>query len=411
MPLVDAAPHNMTSNTAPWPYRASASSQLSSSYAAWYAFNGVFVDGYGWLASNTTPATPMWLQIEFPTQVMVGSYGIYQPTAILATPRNFTLQGSNNGTSWSVVDQRVGVGTWLPGTQKIFDVLQPQAFKFYRIHVTLGNDASYVAIAELCLYITGPQTISRFIDTEDPSTFPPRVDAGPDQYLYLNAPYEAALAGSSPDAVTYLWTKEWGPGTATFDDDTSPTTDVTFSVAGIYGLRLTVDDGALTNSRVVTINAEQQATARITQGPVETLLTETTVNARVTQGPVEVLMTSTGDTQRVSQVLVEAVQAQTATVRASQVVAEVLSAQPEFTRFSQLVVEVLMPGIVESRVSQAVAELVDAGQRPIRVTQIVVELLGKSSVYAGEPSLSPAVLCGKTDVLAWMEWTVAMRET
>lgn len=201
------------------------------------------------------------------------------------------------------------------------------------------------------------------------------------------------------------WTKfQWQPSTTTHDPNPPLTLDHPASMtaeAAAAIVRWIAPDAA----------AVAFSTAIVTQGPVETLLTETTVNARVTQGPVEVLMTSTGDTQRVSQVLVEAVQAQTATVRASQVVAEVLSAEPEFTRFSQLVVEVLMPGIVESRVSQAVAELVDAGQRPIRVSQVVVELLGKSSVYAGEPSLSPAVLCGKTDVLAWMEWTVAMRET
>jgi len=46
----------------------------------------------------------------------------------------------------------------------------------------------------------------------------------------------------------------------------------------------------------------------------------------------------------------------------------------------------------------------------IRGSQTVVELLGKSSTYCGPPSLSPAALCGKHDVLAWLEWTVPMKE-
>ena len=113
---------------------------------------------------------------------------------------------------------------------------------------------------------------------------------------------------------------------------------------------------------------------------------------------------------RVTQVVAETVQAQGATVRTSQVISEVLLALPEESRVSQVVVEVLMPTIVESRVSQMVGELLDAGQRPVRVSQIVVELLGKTSSYCGPPSLSPAALCGKPDVLAWLEWTVPMRE-
>jgi len=113
---------------------------------------------------------------------------------------------------------------------------------------------------------------------------------------------------------------------------------------------------------------------------------------------------------RVTQVVAETVQAQTTTVRASQVVSEVLLAQPEFSRLSQLLVEVLQPGIVESRVTQLVVELLNAQVNSIRMTQLVVELLGKTSTYCGPPSLSPAALCGKPDVLAWLEWTVPMRE-
>jgi hypothetical protein len=44
--------------------------------------------------------------------------------------------------------------------------------------------------------------------------------------------------------MTYLWTKISGPGVVTFTDATNPLTHVTFSVAGVYILRLTVTNGA-----------------------------------------------------------------------------------------------------------------------------------------------------------------------
>lgn len=114
---------------------------------------------------------------------------------------------------------------------------------------------------------------------------------------------------------------------------------------------------------------------------------------------------------RATQVVGEALYAQAATVRVSQVVAELLAPVVVATRVTQLVAELLTPTVVESRVTQIAAELLDAGVRPVRVTQLVVELLGKSSTYCGPPSISPAALCGKPDVLAWLEWTVPEKES
>jgi hypothetical protein len=74
------------------------------------------------------------------------------------------------------------------------------------------------------------------------------VAAGPDQNITV---LQAALAGSAsddgqPDPPAILstrWTKLSGPGTADFANANSPVTNVSFSTAGNYVLRLTADDG------------------------------------------------------------------------------------------------------------------------------------------------------------------------
>lgn len=152
------------------------------------------------------------------------------------------------------------------------------------------------------------------------------------------------------------------------------------------------------------------ATNRVSQGPVETLLTETTVSGLVSQGPVEVLMTDIANPARVSQVVAEILQDQTASTRVSQVVAELLLPTVVQSRVSQIVAELMTPTVIESRVSQAVVEILNVQQNPTRVSQIVIEMLARVSVYAGDPAISTAGLCGKPDVLAWLEWTVPMRE-
>ncbi len=103
----------------------------------------------------------------------------------------------------------------------------------------------------------------------------PTVDAGPDQTVDIGA--GATLTGivtddglpNPPAAVTVGWTKVSGPGSVTFADSTALSTTASFSVTGVYLLRLTADDGALTASDDVTIsvaNAPTVAEARVSAG-------------------------------------------------------------------------------------------------------------------------------------------------
>ena len=82
---------------------------------------------------------------------------------------------------------------------------------------------------------------------------PPTVDAGPDQMITLPSP--ANLDGTvsddglpdPPAQVNTLWSKESGPGTVSFAVADAEDTTATFSAPGAYVLRLTADDGSLTN--------------------------------------------------------------------------------------------------------------------------------------------------------------------
>ncbi len=95
-----------------------------------------------------------------------------------------------------------------------------------------------------------------------PVNQPPTVDAGPDQAITL--PAAAALNGVAHDdglpgsGLTTTWSKISGRedsagGTVTFANPNAPITTATFGADGIYVLRLTVSDGAVTVSDDVTI--------------------------------------------------------------------------------------------------------------------------------------------------------------
>jgi hypothetical protein len=87
----------------------------------------------------------------------------------------------------------------------------------------------------------------------------PTVSAGPDRTITL--PGSAQLTGSASDdglpnppaAMTRNWTKVSGPGTVTFSAPTALSTTATFSASGVYVLRLTVSDSALSRSDDVSV--------------------------------------------------------------------------------------------------------------------------------------------------------------
>ncbi len=78
-----------------------------------------------------------------------------------------------------------------------------------------------------------------------PLDMPPTVDAGLDQMITL--PASASLDGTVTDdglsALTTTWSMTSGPGTVTFGDASVVDTTASFSVDGVYVLRLTATDG------------------------------------------------------------------------------------------------------------------------------------------------------------------------
>jgi hypothetical protein len=107
-----------------------------------------------------------------------------------------------------------------------------------------------------------PMTATRTVTatfTQNAGNQAPSVNAGTDQTITL--PNTAPLSGTvtddglpaSPGEVTITWSKVSGPGTVTFANPSAASTTATFSQAGVYVLRLTATDGALSRSSDLTV--------------------------------------------------------------------------------------------------------------------------------------------------------------
>lgn len=100
---------------------------------------------------------------------------------------------------------------------------------------------------------------------------PPTVAAGPDRTV--NIPFSlsfTAVAGDDglPGALGYQWSVVSGPGTVTFNPPLANTKTViaSFSAAGVYVLRVTVNDGLATASDEVLVTAVTAPTALLIVG-------------------------------------------------------------------------------------------------------------------------------------------------
>ncbi|MDX1383346.1 MAG: right-handed parallel beta-helix repeat-containing protein, partial [Thermoanaerobaculia bacterium] len=105
---------------------------------------------------------------------------------------------------------------------------------------------------------------------------PPQVDAGPDQSLLL--PAAADLAGSAADdglpagQLDLLWSAASGPGPVSFQPADAAVSQAQFSVPGIYVLRLTADDGALSGFDELTLTVDENQPPSVDAGPDRSIL-------------------------------------------------------------------------------------------------------------------------------------------
>jgi hypothetical protein len=107
--------------------------------------------------------------------------------------------------------------------------------------------------------LTTSDEVTVTVNPEVPPNKPPQVDAGADASVTL--PEMAMLDGTvtddglpdPPGVVTTTWSLVSGPGVVTFGDASAVDTTASFSEAGVYGLRLSADDGELTASDQVTV--------------------------------------------------------------------------------------------------------------------------------------------------------------
>jgi hypothetical protein len=139
-----------------------------------------------------------WIQYQAPSQYVVTSYTISSANDYPERdPLNWTLQGSNNGSSWTTIDTRTNEDFPNRLQRRIFNFTNSTAYQYYRLNLS-NNSGSILQLAEIELFgraagtpamhvVTGNQAMTSAIGSVA-GTYPNPVSGR----LYVNGVTDAA---------------------------------------------------------------------------------------------------------------------------------------------------------------------------------------------------------------------------
>lgn len=166
-------PPILTSLTAGYPYTASEqrnNSPEGESVAS--AFDDDVTTKY------LTKSSTTWVQVDFEEAFKVEQYSITSANDDTSRdPKNWTLNASNDGTNWEVLDTRTNELFDLRFQKRFFEINNDKAYKHYRLNITKNNGASNTQLADWLLYADVP-VVSGQVTPETPTDFNIEVRTG-----------------------------------------------------------------------------------------------------------------------------------------------------------------------------------------------------------------------------------------
>jgi hypothetical protein len=132
------------------------SSAIESNRDATRLFDNLTLNGTGdrWEGANSAlPA--VWVQYQFAggTRQKVTSYTLTAQNADVAnrSPANWTLQGSNDGSTWTTLDTITGQTSWTAEEKRTYAISSPGSYEYYKLVISAraGSGGDRVALREM----------------------------------------------------------------------------------------------------------------------------------------------------------------------------------------------------------------------------------------------------------------------
>ena len=113
-----------------------------------------------WYNGNTHPSPTGWLRYDFGSgnAQVVKRYTVNSADVVGREPTAWQFQGSNDGSTWTTLDTESGQAFSDPYKQKIYNIGNTIAYRYYQINITAGNGGA-LGISELGLWSDSGRTI------------------------------------------------------------------------------------------------------------------------------------------------------------------------------------------------------------------------------------------------------------
>jgi len=102
-------------------------------------------------------ATAAWIQFAYSTPIVNNRYSLTSGNDDSTRDfKDWTVQGSMNGTSWTVLDTQTGHAPWAARNSTLdFDFVNTTAYNYYKIDITANNgNGSYTQLSEIAFSMT-----------------------------------------------------------------------------------------------------------------------------------------------------------------------------------------------------------------------------------------------------------------
>jgi hypothetical protein len=194
----------MTDSTTPLGVASSSGLFGGGSFPAYRVFDGLNdADHMSVLAASF----PCWWQYQFLTQQKVEAFALWGRSDGYAEemPRNFWLQGSNDGATWDTLAQVVNAANWQVGEKRIYAVTSPGWYTYYRLRITANNGSpDSVSLGELFLY--GPPSIVPVMASNTlPAGTASSSDASANAYKAFDNDYHDGTVASQAASFPCWW--------------------------------------------------------------------------------------------------------------------------------------------------------------------------------------------------------------
>ena len=120
-----------------------ASGYTNNNYLAYMALDGVKANEIYDTESWAAPGDTAWFQVDLGSLETVLQYSITGIDAGSRAPKNWELLGSNDGTTFDVIDTQSDETNWSPYETRLYQLDEVASYQYYRINILQNNGDNY----------------------------------------------------------------------------------------------------------------------------------------------------------------------------------------------------------------------------------------------------------------------------